>query len=119
MYHLCYRMQGQHRTYNVNKDIIDHVHVFLGWPVQHQVKSFNHKSRSPTYNQICSNLCSPAGHNNVAVAKYLLKHGADVNAQDNGGFVPLHNASLYGVSNNTAADHHEILYHIEVKKHTH
>jgi hypothetical protein len=28
----------------------------------------------------------------------LLQHGADVNAQDKGGLIPLHNAASYGVS---------------------
>uniref|UniRef100_A0A3B5L8R8 Poly [ADP-ribose] polymerase n=1 Tax=Xiphophorus couchianus TaxID=32473 RepID=A0A3B5L8R8_9TELE len=32
-----------------------------------------------------------------AVAEYLLEHGADVNAQDKGGLIPLHNAASYGV----------------------
>ena len=30
------------------------------------------------------------------VAEYLLEQGADVNAQDKGGLIPLHNASSYG-----------------------
>lgn len=30
------------------------------------------------------------------MAEYLLEHGADVNAQDKGGLIPLHNASSYG-----------------------
>lgn len=38
----------------------------------------------------------PAGYNNVEVAEYLLENGADVNAQDKGGLIPLHNASSYG-----------------------
>lgn len=37
-----------------------------------------------------------AGYNNVEVAEFLLDHGADVNAQDKGGLIPLHNASSYG-----------------------
>ena len=37
-----------------------------------------------------------AGYNNVEVCEYLLEHGADVNAQDKGGLIPLHNASSYG-----------------------
>ncbi|XP_062307267.1 tankyrase, TRF1-interacting ankyrin-related ADP-ribose polymerase b isoform X3 [Osmerus eperlanus] len=37
-----------------------------------------------------------AGYNRVAVAEYLLEHGADVNAQDKGGLIPLHNAASYG-----------------------
>lgn len=41
--------------------------------------------------------CSPAGYNNLEVAEYLLEHGADVNAQDKGGLIPLHNAASYGV----------------------
>lgn len=40
----------------------------------------------------------PAGYNNLEVAEFLLEHGADVNAQDKGGLIPLHNASSYGVS---------------------
>ncbi len=40
-----------------------------------------------------------AGYNNVEVAEFLLENGADVNAQDKGGLIPLHNASSYGVSN--------------------
>jgi tankyrase len=38
-----------------------------------------------------------AGYNQVEVAEYLLEHGADVNAKDKGGLIPLHNASSYGV----------------------
>lgn len=38
-----------------------------------------------------------AGYNNVDVAELLLENGADVNAQDKGGLIPLHNASSYGV----------------------
>ena len=41
---------------------------------------------------------SSAGYNNIEVADYLLDNGADVNAQDKGGLIPLHNASSYGVS---------------------
>lgn len=41
---------------------------------------------------------SLAGYNNLEVAEYLLEHGADVNAQDKGGLIPLHNAASYGVS---------------------
>lgn len=41
--------------------------------------------------------CSLAGYNNLEVAEYLLEHGADVNAQDKGGLIPLHNAASYGV----------------------
>ena len=37
-----------------------------------------------------------AGYNNIEVAELLLEHGADVNAQDKGGLIPLHNASSYG-----------------------
>jgi tankyrase len=32
----------------------------------------------------------------LEVAEYLLENGADVNAQDKGGLIPLHNASSYG-----------------------
>uniref|UniRef100_A0A8B9ZXE5 Poly [ADP-ribose] polymerase n=1 Tax=Anas zonorhyncha TaxID=75864 RepID=A0A8B9ZXE5_9AVES len=39
---------------------------------------------------------STAGYNNLEVAEYLLEHGADVNAQDKGGLIPLHNAASYG-----------------------
>jgi len=34
----------------------------------------------------------------LEVAEYLLQHGADVNAQDKGGLIPLHNAASYGVN---------------------
>lgn len=39
----------------------------------------------------------PAGYNHYEVAEYLLERGADVNATDKGGLIPLHNASSYGV----------------------
>lgn len=42
-----------------------------------------------------------AGYNNVEVAEFLLENGADVNAQDKGGLIPLHNASSYGVGPST------------------
>lgn len=41
-------------------------------------------------------ILSPAGYNNFEVAEFLLEMGADVNAQDKGGLIPLHNASSYG-----------------------
>ncbi|TSX03303.1 Tankyrase-1 [Bagarius yarrelli] len=52
-------------------------------------------------------LCSPEnincrdtqGRNSTPLhlaAEYLLEHGADVNAQDKGGLIPLHNAASYG-----------------------
>ena len=41
-------------------------------------------------------VCVAAGYNNVEVAEYLLENNADVNAQDKGGLIPLHNASSYG-----------------------
>uniref|UniRef100_T1ISP3 Uncharacterized protein n=1 Tax=Strigamia maritima TaxID=126957 RepID=T1ISP3_STRMM len=37
-----------------------------------------------------------AGYNNLEVAEFLLKNGADVNSTDKGGLIPLHNASSYG-----------------------
>ena len=37
-----------------------------------------------------------AGYNNFDVANYLLEQGADVNAPDKGGLIPLHNAASYG-----------------------
>ncbi|XP_068161838.1 poly [ADP-ribose] polymerase tankyrase-2-like isoform X2 [Antennarius striatus] len=37
-----------------------------------------------------------AGYNNLEVAEYLLRHGAEVNSQDKGGLLPLHNAASYG-----------------------
>ena len=40
-----------------------------------------------------------AGYNHFDVAEFLLENGADVNAQDKGGLIPLHNASSYGVRN--------------------
>lgn len=42
--------------------------------------------------------CLTAGYNNLEVAEYLLQHGAEVNSQDKGGLIPLHNAASYGVS---------------------
>jgi len=47
---------------------------------------------------VLQRLCCLAGYNNVDVAEFLLENGADVNAQDKGGLIPLHNASSYGVS---------------------
>lgn len=43
-------------------------------------------------------LSCAAGYNHFEVAEHLLENGADVNAQDKGGLIPLHNASSYGVS---------------------
>lgn len=47
---------------------------------------------------VCAISLIAAGYNNLEVAEYLLEHGADVNAQDKGGLIPLHNAASYGVS---------------------
>ena len=49
-----------------------------------------------------NSVSSAAGYNNLEVAEYLLEHGADVNAQDKGGLIPLHNAASYGVSTEEA-----------------
>ncbi|OXB84069.1 UNVERIFIED_CONTAM: hypothetical protein H355_012187, partial [Colinus virginianus] len=49
-----------------------------------------------SYSFSFSCLFSAAGYNNLEVAEYLLEHGADVNAQDKGGLIPLHNAASYG-----------------------
>ncbi|CAL8284056.1 unnamed protein product [Merluccius merluccius] len=38
-----------------------------------------------------------AGYNNLEVAEYLLQQGAEVNSQDRGGLIPLHNAASYGL----------------------
>lgn len=53
---------------------------------------------SPSNLTCLSFLTLIAGYNNLEVAEYLLEHGADVNAQDKGGLIPLHNAASYGVS---------------------
>uniref|UniRef100_A0A3B5L7Q5 Poly [ADP-ribose] polymerase n=1 Tax=Xiphophorus couchianus TaxID=32473 RepID=A0A3B5L7Q5_9TELE len=56
---------------------------------------------------LCCSLIAPhrqrsiSGYNNLEVAEYLLEHGADVNAQDKGGLIPLHNAASYGVRYNS------------------
>ncbi|CDW57235.1 tankyrase 1 [Trichuris trichiura] len=39
---------------------------------------------------------SLAGYNNYEVAEFLIQKGADVNAKDRGGLIPLHNAASYG-----------------------
>ena len=44
-----------------------------------------------------------AGYNHYEVAEYLLERGAEVNATDKGGLIPLHNASSYGVCSNVIA----------------
>lgn len=51
------------------------------------------------FNALTFGFCvSTAGYNNLEVAEYLLQHGAEVNSQDKGGLIPLHNAASYGVS---------------------
>ena len=47
---------------------------------------------------LCVGVCCLAGYNHLDVVEYLLEHGADVNAKDKGGLIPLHNASSFGVS---------------------
>ena len=42
-------------------------------------------------------LITPAGYNHLDVVEYLVEEGADVNAKDKGGLIPLHNASSFGV----------------------
>lgn len=51
---------------------------------------------------------SSAGYNNLEVAEYLLEHGADVNAQDKGGLIPLHNAASYGVGDTWTSELYNI-----------
>lgn len=52
----------------------------------------------PVLNRVATcMLVFAAGYNQVEVAEYLLEHGAEVNAKDKGGLIPLHNASSYGV----------------------
>ena len=60
-----------------------------------RVFSQNADAIAPSSKSVC--VCPPAGYNNLEVAEYLLEHGADVNAQDKGGLIPLHNAASYGV----------------------
>ncbi|KHJ42648.1 Poly(ADP-ribose) polymerase catalytic domain protein [Trichuris suis] len=43
-----------------------------------------------------SNRFPLAGYNNYEVAEFLIQKGADVNAKDRGGLIPLHNAASYG-----------------------
>ena len=43
------------------------------------------------------NVSSSAGYNHLDVVEFLLEQGADVNAKDKGGLIPLHNASSFGV----------------------
>lgn len=42
------------------------------------------------------NCALAGGYNNIEVARFLLENGAEVNAQDRGGLIALHNASSYG-----------------------
>lgn len=46
-----------------------------------------------------------AGYNHLDVVEYLVEEGADVNAKDKGGLIPLHNASSFGVSTNASPMH--------------
>lgn len=57
-------------------------------------------------------VCVTAGYNNLEVAEYLLLHGAEVNSQDKGGLIPLHNAASYGVCTHT----HTSLNRVKKKK---
>ena len=57
---------------------------------------------SPYFIHLSSLLVSPpsfhtGGYNHLDVVEYLLEKGADVNAKDKGGLIPLHNAASYGV----------------------
>ena len=57
---------------------------------------------SPYFIRLSSLLVSPpsfhtGGYNHLDVVEYLLEKGADVNAKDKGGLIPLHNAASYGV----------------------
>lgn len=97
----------------------------MRWNTSHKVPRKNvrtkdtmlHSFHGNTYEHICVHinpLCvcvpptPPAGYNNLEVAEYLLEHGADVNAQDKGGLIPLHNAASYGVSNSPPSLLHPI-----------
>ncbi len=46
-----------------------------------------------------------AGYNHLEVVELLLEQGADVNAKDKGGLIPLHNASSFGVSHCQSVSH--------------
>lgn len=54
----------------------------------------------------------------MEVAEYLLEHGADVNAQDKGGLIPLHNAASYGVGTGTFDCEQTTRELIKKKKHS-
>ena len=58
-------------------------------------------NNSPAKNLLYFFFLVAAGYNHLDVAEYLLENGADVNAQDKGGLIPMHNASSYGVSRKT------------------
>ena len=57
---------------------------------------------TPLSSSLLYKLVSPpsfhtGGYNHLDVVEYLLEKGADVNAKDRGGLIPLHNAASYGV----------------------
>ncbi|XP_026171807.1 poly [ADP-ribose] polymerase tankyrase-2-like isoform X2 [Mastacembelus armatus] len=54
-----------------------------------------------------------AGYNNLEVAEYLLQHGAEVNSQDKGGLIPLHNAASYGLLLSSFHPSH-LMSHVDV-----
>ena len=60
-------------------------------------KHYNLVSVMATACYWCCCVVSLAGYNHLDVVEHLLENGADVNARDKGGLIPLHNASSYGV----------------------
>lgn len=64
--------------------------------------------QNETIDKVYVHVCFIAGYNNLEVAEYLLQHGAEVNSQDKGGLIPLHNAASYGVSTAPAHTVHTV-----------
>ena len=74
--------------------------VYLDLSIIASLKSIYWNCSTQTINSYNNAICLLlflAGYNHVEVAEFLLEMEADVNAQDKGGLIPLHNASSYGV----------------------
>uniref|UniRef100_A0A4W6EM55 Poly [ADP-ribose] polymerase n=1 Tax=Lates calcarifer TaxID=8187 RepID=A0A4W6EM55_LATCA len=86
----------KNRDGNTPLDLVKDADTDIPGPARHTGETLHSKDWSYLNLFPCVCVCVTAGYNNLEVAEYLLQHGAEVNSQDKGGLIPLHNAASYG-----------------------